>query len=133
LDHPAGTFDLAADPRLLEAVELFNLGDWYGSHDGFEALWHETLEPERTVLQAILQIAVAHLHRERGNLRGATVLLGEGLGRLSSCGDGALGFDLGQLRSNSARFLAALQQQQALDGLPAPCLRPAEAEGPPVD
>ena len=117
----------------MEAVELFNLGDWYGSHDGFEALWHETLEPERTVLQAILQIAVAHLHRERGNLRGATVLLGEGLGRLSSCGDAALGFNLGLLRSNSARYLSALQQQHPLEGLPAPCLQPAPAEGPPVD
>lgn len=83
MENPAGISDLAADPRLHEAVDQFNQGDWYASHDGLEALWHETLEPDRTVLQGILQIAVAHLHRERGNLRGATVLLGEGLGRLS--------------------------------------------------
>ncbi len=133
MEHPGGESDLAADPRLREAVEQFNLGDWYASHDGFEALWHETLEPDRTVLQGILQIAVAHLHRERGNLRGATVLLGEGLGRLSACGDRALGFDLDLLRANSARFLEALQQQQPLDGLPAPSLRSVAPEGPPVD
>ena len=130
---PAGISDLAADPRLREAVEQFNQGDWYASHDGFEALWHETLEPDRTVLQGILQIAVAHLHRERGNLRGATVLLGEGLGRLSPCGDGAMGFDLALLRTNSAQYLEALQQQRSLDGLPAPYLRPDGPEGPPVD
>lgn len=130
---PAGISDLAADPRLREAVEQFNQGDWYASHDGFEALWHETLEPDRTVLQGILQIAVAHLHRERGNLRGATVLLGEGLGRLSPCGDGAIGFDLALLRTNSVQYLEALQQQRSLDGLPAPCLRPDGSEGPPVD
>lgn len=130
---PAGISDLAADPRLREAVDQFNQGDWYASHDGFEALWHETLEPDRTVLQGILQIAVAHLHRERGNLRGATVLLGEGLGRLSPCGDGAMGFDLALLRTNSAQYLEALQQQRSLDGLPAPCLRPDGPEGPPVD
>ena len=129
----AGDSDLAGDPRLREAVEQFNQGDWYASHDGFEALWHETLEPERTVLQGILQIAVAHLHRERGNFRGATVLLGEGLGRLSPCGDGALGFDLALLRTNSARFLEALQQQRPLDDLPAPCLRPVSPQRPPVD
>jgi predicted metal-dependent hydrolase len=133
LEPPAGESDLAADPRLREAVEQFNQGDWYASHDGFEALWHETLEPDRTVLQGILQIAVAHLHRERGNFRGATVLLGEGLGRLSPCADEALGFDLNLLRSNSARFLEALQQQRPLEDLPAPCLRPAERKGPPVD
>ena len=124
---------MAGDPRLREAVEQFNHGDWYASHDGFEALWHETLEPERTVLQGILQIAVAHLHRERGNLRGATVLLGEGLGRLSPCGDAALGFDLALLRTNSARFLEALQRQRPLDDLPTPCLQPAPPQGPPVD
>jgi len=133
LKTPAGISDLAADPRLREAVDQFNQGDWYASHDGFEALWHETLEPDRTVLQGILQIAVAHLHRERGNLRGATVLLGEGLGRLSPCGDGAMGFDLALLRTNSAQYLEALQQQRSLDGLPAPCLRPDGPEGPPVD
>ena len=133
MDPIAGETDLAGDPRLREAVEQFNQGDWYASHDGFEALWHETLEPERTVLQGILQIAVAHLHRERGNLRGATVLLGEGLGRLSPCGDGALGFDLALLRTNSARFLEALQHQQPVHDLPAPCLRPATPQGPPVD
>lgn len=130
---PAGISDLAADPRLRDAVHQFNQGDWYASHDGFEALWHETLEPDRTVLQGILQIAVAHLHRERGNLRGATVLLGEGLGRLSPCGDGAMGFDLALLRTNSAQYLEALQQQRSLDGLPAPYLRPDGPEGPPVD
>jgi len=133
LEPIAGEPDLAGDPRLLDAVEQFNHGEWYACHDGFEALWHETLEPERTELQGILQIAVAHLHRERGNLRGATVLLGEGLGRLAPCGAGALGFDLALLRSNSARFLEALQQQQPLDDLPAPSLRPASAQEPPVD
>ena len=133
MDPIAGEPDLAGDPRLLDAVEQFNHGEWYACHDGFEALWHETLEPERTELQGILQIAVAHLHRERGNLRGATVLLGEGLGRLSTCGDGSLGFDLALLRNNSALFLDALQQQRSLDDLPAPSLRQAFQQGPPVD
>jgi hypothetical protein len=60
-------------------------------------------------------------------------LLGEGLGRLSPCGDGAIGFDLALLRTNSVQYLEALQQQRSLDGLPAPCLRPDGSEGPPVD
>ncbi len=67
------------DPRFGEAVRLFNAGEWYACHDGFEELWHETQSPCSRVLQGILQIAVAHLHLERGNRRGATVLLGRGL------------------------------------------------------
>ena len=72
---------LLADPRLDQAIDLFNAGDWYACHDVFEELWHECQGPSRKALQGILQIAVSQLHLQRGNLRGATVLLGEGLGR----------------------------------------------------
>ena len=101
---------LIADPRLSEAVDLFNQREWYRCHDGFEALWHETQGPMRPVLQGILQIAVAHLHLERGNQHGALVLLGEALGRLQDCGDQALGLNLEALRQPCHDLLAALQE-----------------------
>lgn len=114
--------DLCGDHRFQEAVALFNAGDWYACHDGFEELWHETLGPSRPVLQGILQIAVAHLHLERGNRRGATVLLGEGLGRLQGCEPWALGLDLVSLRSASQARLTALQLGEDLEPLPLPRL-----------
>lgn len=114
---------LQLDPRLTEAVSLFNRGDWYGAHDGFEALWHETNGPLRPVLQGILQIAVAQLHLERGNHRGATVLMGEGLGRLRPADPSALGLDLAALQSLVQPRLVALQQGRDPADLPAPVLR----------
>ena len=75
---------LLDDPRFPKALELFNSGAWYEAHDAFEELWHEQMDPERKLLQAIVQISVAHVHLERGNLRGATILLGEGIGRLTA-------------------------------------------------
>jgi predicted metal-dependent hydrolase len=116
---------LMVDPRFGDAVGLFNAGEWYACHDGFEELWHETQAPCRKVLQGILQIAVAHLHLERGNRRGATVLLGEGLGRLQGAGDVCFGLDLNQLRQRSRDRLVALQQEQDPDALPLPVLGPA--------
>jgi hypothetical protein len=104
---------LLADPRLHSAVDLFNRGEWYACHDGFEALWHETQGPMRPVLQGILQIAVAHLHLERGNQRGAVVLLGEGLGRLACTGPEALGLALDPLRHICKERLQALQALSA--------------------
>ena len=100
---------LMADPRFAEAVGLFNTGQWYACHDGFEALWHETAGSMRPVLQGILQLAVAQLHRERGNRRGATVLMGEGLGRLKQADAVALGLDLALLRTAASAHLLALQ------------------------
>jgi predicted metal-dependent hydrolase len=109
---------LQADPRLQQAIALFNAGEWYACHDGFEELWHETQGPVRPVLQGILQVAVAHLHLERGNLHGATVLMGEGLGRLSGCGEEALGLRLCPLRDGVVARLHALQQGEDPGQLP---------------
>ena len=113
---------LLADTRLGEAIFLFNSGDWYACNDGFEALWHETAGPMRPVLQGILQIAVAELHLERGNCRGATILMGEGLGRLKACPPNALEIDLVTLINSSMQRLLALQQQRSIEGLELPRL-----------
>jgi predicted metal-dependent hydrolase len=125
-DEPEQPLDeegrLRADPRLNIAVRLFNTAEWYGCHDGFEELWHETQGPMRSVLQGILQIAVAELHLERGNCHGATVLMGEGLGRLRASGDEALGLDLVLLRQGAAHRFQALQAQRDTDLLPLPRL-----------
>jgi predicted metal-dependent hydrolase len=111
-----------ADPRFDEAVSSFNAADWYTCHDGFEALWHETQGPMRPVLQGLLQIAVAELHLERGNRRGAMVLMGEGLGRLRGCGEVAMGLALEPLRASALRRLQALQADDEVAALPPPCL-----------
>ncbi|MFM7456451.1 MAG: DUF309 domain-containing protein [Vulcanococcus sp.] len=114
---------LMSDPRFGQAVDLFNAGEWYACHDGFEELWHECQGPSRRALQGILQIAVSQLHLQRGNLRGATVLLGEGLGRLQAYGPVQLGLDLDHLRQGAQALLRALQQQQSVASLPPPQLR----------
>lgn len=117
-----------ADPRLGEAIRLFNAGEWYACHDGFEELWHETAGPARPVLQALLQLAVAQLHLERGNRRGATILTGEGLGRLEPAPAQLLGLDLESLRLSARAWLKALQQGLPLENLPALRLKNAAAE-----
>ena len=115
---------LTADPRFQAAVAQFNAGAWYACHDGFEELWHETQGPSRRVLQGILQIAVAHHHLERGNQRGATVLLGEGLGRLRGFGAVHFRLDLDHLRTTAAARLQALQSGTDPAPLPQPVLQP---------
>jgi uncharacterized protein len=113
---------LLTDPRLQLAITLFNAGDWYACHDGFEELWHETQGSMRPLLQGILQIAVAQLHLERNNRHGAMVLTGEGLGRLRSCEDQALGLDLEALRQQVGQWLQALQSGAEIHALPRPQL-----------
>ncbi len=128
LQDPSDPEELAltGDPRLRAAIELFNAGQWYACHDGLEELWHETAGAMRPVLQGILQIAVGQLHLSRGNIRGAAILTGEGLGRLQRCPDLALGLDLPALRTQARVWLQALQQELPTDELPPPKLQPFE-------
>ncbi|BAZ90497.1 hypothetical protein NIES932_19970 [Raphidiopsis curvata NIES-932] len=92
-------------------VEQFNAGQFYACHDTLEALWIEATEPERTLYQGILQIAVALYHLENSNLRGAMILLGEGTNRLRRfTGDNNYGINLQQLLIDSVNFLRAIQQ-----------------------
>ena len=116
--------NLVDDPRFSQALELFNSGAWYEAHDAFEELWHEQMDPERKLLQAIVQIAVAHVHLERGNTRGCTILLGEGLGRLKPSLPVALGLDLTALQSVVSDRLSALQSGQDPEVFPPPRLLP---------
>ena len=113
---------LVDDPRFAMALELFNSGAWYEAHDAFEELWHEQVNPERRLLQGIIQIAVAHVHLERGNARGATILLGEGIGRLKASLPTALGLDLTLLHSLASARLLVLQNDGDPEQLPPPSL-----------
>ena len=112
-----------ADPRFQHAVDLFNRHEWYAAHDVFEEIWHETSDPERRTLQGILQVAVAQLHLQRGNTRGATILFGEAMGRLKRPGTPDFGLDLELLCTCVSERLRLLQLDQDPETCTVPSLR----------
>ena len=114
------------DLRFRKALDLFNSGNWYPAHDALEELWHEALGPERLVLQGLLQIAVAQVHLENGNLNGATILYGEGLGRLRKKGLPDLGLEMDELISSLECRLKSLQQKNDIELCNIPRLRVRE-------
>jgi predicted metal-dependent hydrolase len=93
-----------------QGVEEFNSGQFYACHDTLEALWMEATEPEKTFYQGILQIAVALYHLGNSNLRGAVILLGEGINRLDRYPSIYSGIDVDDLVIESAEILKKLQQ-----------------------
>ena len=76
------------------AIKLFNEKKWYEAHDAFEEIWITLDGDERQIIQGILQVAVSQFHLSKGNLNGATILLGEGLGRIKNRTKNNLGIDL---------------------------------------
>ncbi|MBW4517219.1 MAG: DUF309 domain-containing protein [Timaviella obliquedivisa GSE-PSE-MK23-08B] len=108
------------EPTFWDGVEQFNQQEFYACHDTLEAIWMEAMEPHRTFYQSILQIAVALYHLSNGNLRGATILLGEGLNRLRRYQPVYAEVDVTALIAQSTELLIRLQQAQLVEGAIAP-------------
>ena len=93
-----------------QGIEQFNSQDFYACHDTLEALWMEAGEPEKRFYQGILQIAVALYHLGNQNWRGAAILLGEGINRLSYYQPSYAEIAVEDLLGKSVKILSALQQ-----------------------
>ena len=111
------------DSRFEIGMKLFNSCQWYSSHDVFEEIWHETGGHERQLIQGILQVAVAQVHLENGNMNGATILYGEALGRLKKFHLGNFRLDIKGLSKCVSRRLEFLQVGKDLEGCSLPVLR----------
>lgn len=91
-----------------QGVEEFNQQEFYACHDTLEALWMEAAEPEKAFYQGILQIAVGCYHLSNYNWRGAVILLGEGIRRLSYYQPTRYNINVTHLLSESSQLLKAL-------------------------
>ena len=74
---------LAALPEeVLRGVVLFEAGLYFACHEYFETLWGRTADAASDFYQGLIQVAVAMRHLESHNIRGASILLRAGMGRL---------------------------------------------------
>ena len=108
---------------LIIALNLFNNQKWYEAHDAFEEIWNSVDGEERQVIQGILQVSVSQFHLSKGNLNGATILLGEGLGRIKTRTKINIGIDLESLRICLEDLLMKLQYNEALNVNDIPVLK----------
>ncbi len=109
---------------LFTALNLFNNHDWYEAHDAFEEIWNTVDGDERQVIQGILQVSVSQFHLGKGNLNGATILLGEGLGRIKTRTKINLGIDLESFCQCLENLLRKLQYKETLNDSDKPFLKP---------
>ena len=109
---------------LFIALNLFNNHEWYEAHDAFEEIWHSVNGDERQVIQGILQVSVSQFHLSKGNFNGATILLGEGLGRIKTRTKLNLGIDLVSFCRCLEDLLRKLQNKETLNESDKPFLKP---------
>ena len=67
------------------------------------------VEPDKTFIQGILQVAVGCYHLSNGNSKGTMILLGEGLKRLKEYQPDYESIDVKTFVRSSAEFLQTIQ------------------------
>ena len=103
------------EDNFLNALNLFNNQKWYEAHDAFEDIWNTLDGDERQIIQGILQVSVSQFHLSKGNLNGATILLGEGLGRIKNRTNINLGIDLQTFCKCLEELLRKLQYRETIN------------------
>ena len=103
------------EDNFLNALNLFNDQKWYEAHDAFENIWNTLDGDERQIIQGLLQVSVSQFHLSKGNLNGATILLGEGLGRIKNRTNINLGIDLKTFCRSLEELLIKLQNREEIN------------------
>ena len=73
-----------SDGGLAEGLRCYCAEEFFAAHEHWESVWLTLPEPEKAFLQALIQVAAAFHHFQRGNLQGTTSLLQKVLQRITT-------------------------------------------------
>lgn len=93
------------DGLLERGIELFNREEFFECHEVLEELWTPERGPRRLFLQAVIHMAVACYHCQRGNPRGAQGQFTKGLRKLAGYLPECEGIDTERLYRESGAML----------------------------
>jgi uncharacterized protein len=103
---------------LAEGLRCYREQRYFDAHEHWEDVWRSWQGPEKSFLQALIQIAVAMHHAQQGNRVGASSLLGRALHRLEGLPVVYAGVEVEPLRASLRAWSIALEQESA--STPAP-------------
>jgi predicted metal-dependent hydrolase len=98
---------------LAEGLRCYRNEEFFLAHEHWESVWLTAEGPEKTFLQALIQIAAAFHHLQRGNTAGAASLLRAALRRLGRFPDRYGDIAVTSLRESIGGWLQALDRQES--------------------
>jgi predicted metal-dependent hydrolase len=93
------TFNWVSGP-LAEGLHCYNTAQFFAAHEHWESVWLTAPQPEKTFLQALIQVTVAMHHLTRSNSLGATRLLTAALRKLKPLPPNFANLDVALLRDD---------------------------------
>lgn len=91
-----------------KAVEQFNDGYYFESHETLEDLWMVTPLPDRDFFQAVIQLAASLVHFVRGKYPGTLILLDAAAAKLGRFTPEKFGVDVTMLLADTERARAEI-------------------------
>ncbi|WP_204101475.1 DUF309 domain-containing protein [Occallatibacter savannae] len=101
---------------MAEGLHCYRTGQFFEAHEHWELVWLTLAEPEKSFLQALVQISAAFHHLGRENRIGAISLLARSLRRLDASPAAFCYIDVESLREQVRNWLGALREGEELPG-----------------
>jgi predicted metal-dependent hydrolase len=108
---------------MAEGLRCYRNREFFETHEHWEAEWLRAAEPDKTFLQALIQIAAAFHHFGRENRVGATSLLRASLRKLDLYPSAFDGLNVEAIRQSLRAWLSALDAGEPSPILPFPPIR----------
>jgi predicted metal-dependent hydrolase len=96
---------------LAEGRACYNRACFFDAHEHWELVWLTLPEPEKSFLQALIQMTAAFHHLQTGNQIGTVSLLKRTSRRLATCPETFAGIAVAPLREEISDWLSALEAQ----------------------
>jgi predicted metal-dependent hydrolase len=113
---------------LSEGLACYRRAQFFEAHEHWELVWLALNEPEKSFLQALVQITAAMHHLRKGNGIGAASLLRRSLKRLSRCASEFGGINVEPLRHELTSVLEAIGRGAQPADIIAPNIQPTDAQ-----
>ncbi len=108
---------------LAEGLRCYRNREFFEAHEYWEGVWLRAAEPEKTFLQALIQITAAFHHFERKNFIGTASLLRASQRKLDLYPAEFGGLNVQAIRQSVGAWLSALDAKQPAPELQFPKLR----------
>jgi uncharacterized protein len=102
-------FDWTTGP-LAEGLHCYRTEQFFEAHEHWEVVWLTLSEPEKSFLQALVQISAAFHHLRRGNRIGAISLLTRSIRRLDQSPSLFFNVNVARIRGEVRPWLSMLEQ-----------------------
>lgn len=112
---------------LAEGLACYRRAEFFYAHEHWESVWLELHEPEKSFLQALIQIAVAFHHRQAGNSAGAVSLLRRALRRIELLPASFGGIAVAHLCTEVRAWLCVLESGDSSVSMALPQISPMDS------